>query len=125
MRAGVAFSVVTAALLAVPGSASGSGVNPVSQRVVGATAVVSSCGSLGGLTVSWTVVDGVVSSITLGSIPAGCTGGSLSLTLANASNTSLGGVGSAPITGASQTLTPTGSPDATAVSVAYVSVVGP
>jgi len=125
MRFPPALAAVTAALLAVPSGATAGSVGTTSQKVVGANASVSSCGSLSGMTISWTTVDGVVSSIALGSIPSGCNGGSLSLTLVNSSNTSLGSVGPVTITGTSQTLTPTGSPDATTVSTAYASVVGP
>lgn len=125
MRLSPALAAVTAAILAVPSSAMAGSTTATSKKVVSANASVSSCGSLSGMTTSWTVVDGIVSSIALGSIPSACNGGSLSLTLANSSNTSLGTVGPVTITGTSQTLTPTGSPDATTVSTAYVSVVGP
>lgn len=125
MRVSPALAAVTAALLAVPGSAVAGSVSPTSKKVVGATAAVSSCGSLSGMTISWTTVDDVVASIALGSIPAACNGGSLSLTLVDASNSSLGTVGPVTITGTSQTLTPTGSPAATSVATSYVSVVGP
>ena len=125
MRFSPALAAVTAAVLAVPSSAMAGGLSPTSKKVIGANANVTSCGSLSGMTISWTTVDGLVSSIALGSIPPACTGGSLSLTLVNSSNTSIGTVGPVTITGASQTLTPTGSPDATTVNTAYASVVGP
>ena len=125
MRFGPALAAVMAGLLAVPGSAVAGGTSTTSKKIVSANASVSSCGSLSGMTISWTVVDGIITSIALGSIPAGCNGGSLSLTLANSSNTSIGTVGPVTVTGTSQTLTPTGSPDATAVATSYVSVTGP
>lgn len=125
MRFGPAFAAVTAAMLAVPGGAVAGNVSPTSKKLVSAYASVSSCGSLSGMTISWTVVDDGVTSIALGSIPAACTGGSLSLTLVNSSNTSISTVGPVTITGTSQTLTPTGSPSALAVATSYVSVVGP
>jgi hypothetical protein len=125
MRFGPALAAVTAAVLAVPGSAVAGNVSPTSKKIVSANASVSSCGSLSGMTISWTTVDDVVVSIVLGSIPAACNGGSLSLTLVNSSNASLGTVGPVTITGTSQTLTPTGSPAATSVATSYVSVVGP
>src|SRR4051794_3976694 len=118
--------MLTATLLAVPGSAAANGTGTTSKNVVTASANVSSCGSLSGMTISWTTVDGVVASIALGSIPSACTGGSLSLTLVGSGNASLGGISPVAITGTSQTLSPiTGSPDATAVTGSYVSVVGP
>jgi len=126
MRFSPALVAVTAAALAVPSSAAAGSNTPTSKKIVSANASVSSCGTLSGITVSWTVVDDVVTTIVLGSIPAGCNGGSLSLTLANSSNTSLGTAGPVTITGTSQTLsTITGSPSALAVARAYVSVVGP
>ena len=126
MRAGLALAAVTATVLAVPSSAVGAGLNPTSKKVVSANASVSTCGTLSGMTITWTVVDDVVSSITLGSIPAGCSGGLLSMTLASSSNTPVGNIASVTLTGAAtQTITPTGTPSALAVSTSYVSVVGP
>jgi hypothetical protein len=125
MRFSPALVAVTAAALAVPSSAVAGNVSPSSKKVAAANASVSSCGSLSSMTMSWTVVDGAVTSIALASIPSACNGASLSLTLANSSNTSIGTVGPVTITGTSQTLTPTGSPDATTVATSYVSVVGP
>jgi len=126
MRLPLALTMLTAALLAVPGSAAANSTTTTSKKVVSANATVSSCGSLSGMTISWTVVDDVVSSIALGSIPSTCNGGSLSLTLVNSSNGSLGGVSQVTITGTSMTLSSiTGSPSALAVSKAFVSVVGP
>jgi hypothetical protein len=125
MRFSPALVAVTAAALALPSSAVANTTTPSSKKIVSARASVSSCGSLSGMSISWTVVDDVVSSIALGSIPATCNGGSLSLTLVDSSNTSLGSVGPVTVIGTSQTLTPTGSPDATAVATSYVSVVGP
>jgi len=126
MRFSPALAAVTAAALAIPSSAVAGNNTPTSQKVVSANASVSSCGTLSGITISWTTVDDVVTTIVLGSIPAGCNGGSLSLTLTNSSDTSLGSAGPVTITDTSQTLsTITGSPSALAVAHAYVSVVGP
>ena len=125
MRFSPALVAVTAAALALPSSAAANSVSPSPKTVAAANVGVSSCGSLSGMTISWTVVDDVVTSIALGSIPSACNGGSLSMTLVNASNTSIGSVGPVSITGTSQTLTPTGSPSALAVGRSYVSVVGP
>lgn len=125
MRFAPALAAVTAAVLAVPGSAVAGNVNPTSKKMVSANANVSSCGSLSSMTISWTVVDGIIQSIALGSIPASCNGGTLSLTLADSSNASVGTVAPVTIIGTSQTLTPTGTLDATTVATSYVSVTGP
>jgi hypothetical protein len=126
MRFSPALAAVTAAVLAVPGGAVAGNVSPTSKEIVSANASVSSCGSLSSMTISWTVVDGIVTSIALGSIPAACNAGTLSLTLVNSSNTSLGTAGPVTITGTSQTLSAiASSPDATAVATSYLSVVGP
>jgi hypothetical protein len=120
-----ALAFVVATMLAVPSSAVANTTTPTSKKVVGATATVSSCGSLSAMTISWTVTANVVTSIALGSIPSACNGGSLSMTLVDASNASLGAVDPVTISGTSMTLTPTGSPTATSVATSYVSVVGP
>src|SRR3954447_25650179 len=126
MRFAPGLAMATAALLAVPSGAVAGSTNPTSKKVVSANATVSSCGSLSSMTISWTVVDDVVSSIVLGSIPVACNGGLLSLTLVNSSNASLGSVSQVTITGTSMTLsTISGAPSALAVSKAFVSVVGP
>jgi hypothetical protein len=125
LRFSPALAAVTATVLAVPGGAVAGGVSPTSKKVASANASVSPCGSLSGMTISWTVVDDVVTSIVLGSIPDACTGGSLSLTLVNSSNAAVGSVGPVTITGTSQTVTVTGNASALAVATSYVSVVGP
>jgi len=125
LRIGPALAAVTASLLAVPGSAVAGNVSATSKKVVSANASVSSCGSLSSMTMSWTVVDDVVTSIALGSIPAACNGGTLSLTLVNSSNAAIGSVAPVTITGTSQTVTVTGNTSALAVTRSYVSVVGP
>lgn len=126
MRAKLTLSVVVAALIAVPGAATARTVTPTSKNVVSAQVPVSSCGALSGITISWTSVADTVTTIVLGSIPAACTGGSLSLTLVGSGNTSLGTAGPVTVTGTSQTLNSiSGSPSALAVSGAHVSVVGP
>jgi hypothetical protein len=126
MRPGVTLTVTLAAVLAIPSAAAARSVTPSSNKVVSAHTSVSSCGSLSGITMSWTVVDDVVTTIVLGSIPAACNGGSLSLTLVGSGNASLGTAGPVTVSGTSQTLTSvSGSPSALAVTGAYVSVVGP
>lgn len=126
MRPATAFVAVTAGLLALPAIAGAAPVSPSSNKVAGATTVVSSCGSLNGMTVSWTSVADVVSSIVLGSVPSACNGATLSLTLVGTGNAPLGTAGPVTISGTSQTLSSiSGSPTATSVTQAFVSVVGP
>ena len=126
MRPGVTLTVTLAAVLAIPSAAAARTVTPSSSKVVSAHTAVSSCGSLSGITMSWTVVDDVVTTIVLGLIPAACNGGTLSLTLVGAGNAALGSAGPVTVTGTSQTLTSiTGSPSALAVTGSYLSVVGP
>jgi hypothetical protein len=101
-------------------------VTPNPKKIAAATATVSSCGSLGGLGVSWTSTANVVTAVVLSSIPAACTGGILSLTLVDAANASLASIGPVAVTGTSQTFTSlSGSATATSVTGAHVVVTGP
>lgn len=93
--------------------------------MVGAGAAVTACGALAGVGIAWTSVDNVVTAVRLSALPAGCTGASLSLTLASSAGTALGAAGPVSVGGTSLTLTPSGSPTATAVAAAYLSAVGP
>lgn len=120
-----ALALVIAATLATPGVATAASATANSTKVVGASASVTSCGTLSGISISWTVTANVVTSIALASIPSGCVGGSLSLTLVDASNASLSTIGPVTISATSQTVTPSGTPTATSVANAYASVVGP
>src|SRR3954467_7084855 len=124
-RPGLALTVAVAALLAVPGAAAARTVTPSPKQIVSAHPSVSSCGSLSGITMSWTSTAGTVTSVVLGSIPSACNGGSLTLTFVNSSNASLGPAGPVTVAGTSQTLSSiSGAPTATSVAAAYVSVVG-
>ena len=125
MRRASAFATAAALVLGVGGSADAAGTTPATKRVVSGNASVSSCGPLSGISISWTVTADVVTSIALASIPSTCVGGSLSMTLVDASNASLSTVGPVTLTATSQTVTPSGSPTATSVANTYVSVVGP
>ena len=125
MSRAAALAAVGALVLSVPSGAIADGTTANSTKVVGASASVSSCGSLSGMTMSWTSTANVVTRIALGAIPSACNGASLSLTLADASNASLSSVGPVAISGTSMTLTPSGSPTGTSVANSYVSVVGP
>jgi hypothetical protein len=116
---------LSAFALALPGAASASPITPVAKRIIGAQAPVSSCGALSGISVTWTSTNGVVTQIVLGSIPAGCNGGTLNLTLAGAANAQIGSA-SAPVAGTSLTLTTiSGSPATASVTAVYVSVTAP
>jgi len=119
--AGLSFAV-----LGWPGSAGATPVAPTPKKVGGAFTAVSSCGSLSGIGVAWTVTANVVTSVVLTSIPTACVGGTLSLTLVDASNASLSSAGPITVTGTTQTLTSlTGLGTATSVVGGYVSMVGP
>src|SRR5690349_13032558 len=101
-------------------------ITPNPKKIAASTAPVSSCGSLSGIGMSWTSTANVVTTIVLTSIPAACTGGTLTLTLAGASNASIGSIAATTVTGTSQTFTTiAGSPTATSVTGAYISVIEP
>ena len=124
MRGPVVAVVALAAALA-PGWAAAAP-NPVTtERVQGGVAAVSACGTLSGVSVSWSSRSGVVMDVVLGALPSTCTGGTLSVTFAAADNSSLGTAGPAVLTGTSISLGVSGSPTASAVSRLQVSVVGP
>lgn len=124
MRGSVVVAITVAGALA-PGWA-GAAPGPVTtKRVSSGAAAVSSCGTLSGLAVSWTSRAGVITQVALGSIPSACIGGTLSLTFASASQTSLGTAGPATVTATSMTLAVTGSPTASSIAQAQIAVVGP
>ena len=129
MRKGVVIAAaagLSVAVLGWPGSAAATTVTPAPNKVGGAFTAVSSCGTLSGIGVAWTVTANVVTSVVLTSIPTACVGGALSLTLVDASNASLSSAGPITVTGATQTLSSlTGLGTATSVVGGYVSVVGP
>lgn len=126
MRPASAVVAVIAGLVALPAIAGAAPVSPSSNKVAGATTTVSSCGSLNGMTISWTSTANAVTTVVVSAIPSACNGASLSLTLVGAGNTSLGSAGPVTIGGSSLTLSSiSGSPTATSVTQAFVSVVGP
>ena len=99
---------------------------PNPKKIAAATAAVSSCGSVSGIGISWTSTANVVTAVALTSLPAGCTGGSLSLTLVGAADASLASIAATTITGTSQAFSSlTGSATATSVTGAHISIVGP
>jgi hypothetical protein len=124
-RQGLTIAALTVAALALPGLADAATLVPNPKKIVGGFAAVSSCGTLSGMSMSWTSTAGVVTSVVLGSIPSACNGGTLSVTFAGSGNTSLGTAGPVTVAGTSQTLTTSGSPSSTSVTGAYISVVGP
>lgn len=124
--AAAALTALIASLLAWPSSAGATAIGPSPKHVSGAFTATSSCGSLSGVGVTWTVTANVVTTVVLTSIPSSCIGGSLSLTLVDATNTSLASAGPVTLTATTQTLTSlTGAATATSVSGGYLSVVGP
>jgi hypothetical protein len=124
MRAGIVVAAV-AALAAVPTCAFADSHTVTSKKVAGGSATVTACGTLSATTVSWTTAAGNVTKLSLASIPSGCTGGTLGVTLHNAAGTALGAVASTTVTGVSMTLTVTGSPAANAMAGAALVVSGP
>lgn len=126
MRFSPVLAVIVGGLLAVPSSAAANGTTATSKKVAGASASVSSCGTLSGIGIAWTVTNDAINSVSLTSIPAACNGGSLSITFVNGSNVSQGSAGPVTITGTSQTINSiTGSPVGSNVASAFASVVGP
>ena len=126
MRRSTTVAGLTALALAVPGAAAAAPIIPNPKKINGAFTAVSSCGTLSGIGISWTSTANVVTTIVLSSIPAACNGGSLSLTLVGSGNASLGSAGPVTVSATTQTLSSiTGSPTATSVIAAYISVTGP
>jgi len=119
----VAATAIAAAL--VPDMAVAASHTLTSKRVSGGSVSVSSCGTLSGVGVSWTSTGGTITKIVLTSIPSTCIGGTLSLTFANSSNTSIGTAGPSVVGATSMTLTTTGSPTANLISAIHIAVVGP
>lgn len=125
-RRELAVAALVGLVLALPGTAAATGVSPTAKPIGSAWVATSPCGSLSGVGISWTVTVNVVTSVVLTSIPSACVGGSLSLTLIDATNASLASIGPITLTGVTQTFSSlTGSATATSVSGAYLSVVGP
>src|SRR5688500_10012928 len=117
-------AVLTALAASTAGAAVAAPVAPSPKKVAAATAAVGSCGTLSGIGISWTSTANVVTAVALTAVPAACVGGTLSLTLVGAGNAALGSVAPVTVTGTSQTLsTVTGSPTATSVTGAHVSIV--
>lgn len=87
---------------------------------------MTTCGSLGSVTVSWTVQNDIVKKLVLTGLPASCAGGAVRVTLVDATDASLATAGPVSVTGTSMTLSSlTGSATATSVSRAQLVVVGP
>jgi len=96
------------------------------KKVASGNTAVESCGDLSGVSVSWTSQANVVTKLVLGSIPAACNGGSLSLTLIAADNSVLGTAGPVTVNATTMTLSSiTGTRTTTSVTAAHVVVVGP
>jgi hypothetical protein len=118
--------IVTALAVTRPDAALAAAVTPNPKTIGGAHVAVSSCGALSGIGVSWTSTANVVTAVVLSSIPAACTGATLSVTLVGSGSASLASIGPVTVTGTTQTFsTLSGSATATSVTGAYVSAVGP
>jgi hypothetical protein len=116
---------ITVAVALAPGWAAAAPHPLTTKRVASGVASVTSCGTLSGLAVAWTVRSSAVTQVSLASIPSACIGGTLSLTLAAADNSSIGTAGPASVTATSMTLAVTGAPTASGISHVQFAVVGP
>jgi len=119
----VAATAIAAAI--VPGWAAAAPHTLTSNRIASGSVTVSSCGTLSGVTVSWTSTAGTITKVVLSAIPSACIGGNLTLTFTSASNSSIGTAGPATVAATSLTLSTSGSPTASSISQIRISVVGP
>lgn len=121
--------IILLASLAVVGlvtavTASAASMPLTSGRVGSGSATIARCDADGFTATSFTTSAGKVTSVTVGGIAPGCQGGRLSLSLtAGGSSVAVGGP--VTVTGTSQTVTVTGSPDAWTVGGLEVVVIGP
>lgn len=128
-RRHVAVAVALATAAVVPAFAASLGLS--SGRLGAGAAVVSACDS-NGFTVSYTTSGGNVTSVGVGAIAdPGCEGGSLQVTLANASGTSVGAGGPQAVptdgdtTDNAMTVALSPTPAAGVVTAVHVVVTGP
>lgn len=105
----------------VPALAQGLGVQ--SARLGGGTTAVPSCGALSAAVVSYRVTDGIVTAVSVTTLPAACNGADLSLTLVNGS-TVVGSAGPLTINAGSVTAPVNSGPVSTTVTDVHLSVVG-
>jgi hypothetical protein len=87
-------------------------------------AVVTSCDD-DGVDVAYTTSAGIVQSVTVTGVAAGCNGGALRLVLANGSGASIGAGGPETVTAASVTVPLSPQPSAAAVAGVHISIIGP
>jgi hypothetical protein len=107
-------------------SAASLGLN--SDRIGAGNAAITTCGNTSGASVTYGVSGGLVTSVVVANLPAGCGGGSLSVTLVGAGGTSLASPGplvlpSTPAPGA--TLAIGGSVSSASVVRSDLVIVGP
>jgi len=87
---------------------------------------VASCGTVVSSMVSWNVVAGNVTSVTLTGLPAGCVGARVTITLRGAANAKLAEVGPVLLTGTTQRLSPlSANPGASVVLSSSLVLTGP
>ena len=77
-----AFTVAIVSAIVLLASSAGA-LTMTGPKLAAGQASVASCGSLAAMTVRYSVVNGSIVSAALTTIPAGCNGGQISLTLAN------------------------------------------
>ena len=124
-RVAVATATAATILTCTGGAAFGNAVTTNSKKAAGGTTSVTACGTLSSVVVNYAVTAGKITGVLLTSIPAGCAGGKLSMTLSQ-SGTDVGHAGPTTIAGTSLAMVPSVlTTSATAPTEVRIAVVGP
>ena len=124
-RTGAAVAAAATILSCTGGEAFGNAVTTNSKKTTAATSSVSACGTLSGVVVNYAVTAGKITGVLLTSIPSGCIGGKLSMTLSQ-SGTDVGHAGPTTIATTSLAMVPSVlTTSATAPTEVRMAVVGP
>ena len=124
-RVGAAAAAAATILGCTGGAAFGNAVTTNSKTSSAGTTAVTACGTLSGVVVNYAVTAGKITGILLTSIPSGCIGGKLSMTLSQ-SGTDVGHAGPTTLTTTSLSMTPSVlTTSATAPTEVRMAVVGP
>ena len=115
----------TTILMCTGGAALAQSVTTNSKHTSAGTATVTACGTLTSVVINYAVTAGKITGVLLTSIPAGCNGGKLSLTLSQ-SGADVGHAGPTTIAGTSLAMVPSVlTTSATAPTEVRIAVVGP
>jgi hypothetical protein len=114
--------VFAAAVFAGPIVALAASLNITSSLGAGNNAVASCDTSFGA---TYTTVSGNVTAVDVTGIASQCIGGALSVTLTNTAGTALGSGGPATVSGATRSVSISGSPDGDLVTGIRISIEGP